>query len=150
MSRPQVPVFETTLQKTIEWLKDIQNQQGEEDLHKAYIALRAVLHALRDRLPIEIAVKFGAQLPMLVRGFYYEGWKPISTPIKVHQLEDFLGLVGQYLPDFSLEEESLEEMIRSVFRVIARHISSGEIFHILQVLPNPIASLWPLEEIVQR
>jgi uncharacterized protein (DUF2267 family) len=34
-----------------------------------------MLHALRDRLPPEIAVHLSAQLPMLVRGIYYEGWK---------------------------------------------------------------------------
>ena len=45
-----------------------------EHPHKAYLALRTVLHALRDRLTLEEAVQLGAQLPMLVRGFYYEGW----------------------------------------------------------------------------
>jgi len=44
-----------------------------EDRHHADVALSAVLHALRDRLTVSEAAQLGAQLPMLVRGFYYEG-----------------------------------------------------------------------------
>jgi len=42
--------------------------------------VRAGLHALRDRLIPDEAVDLGAQLPMLVRGMHYEGWKPNATP----------------------------------------------------------------------
>ena len=68
-------VFDGTLQKTNVWLNDIMNElDWQEHPYKAYLALRTVLHTLRDRLTIEEAVQLGAQLPMLVRGFYYEGW----------------------------------------------------------------------------
>jgi uncharacterized protein (DUF2267 family) len=86
-----VDVFDTTLQKTIALLKDICNEFGwpEERRQQAYSALRSVLHAIRDRLPVIEAANFAAQLPMLVRGFYYEGWKPESVPIKMHRQEFF-------------------------------------------------------------
>jgi len=42
------------------------------DERRAYNALRAVLHALRDRLTTEEIAQFGAQLPTFVRGVYYE------------------------------------------------------------------------------
>ncbi|HEY7713558.1 MAG TPA: DUF2267 domain-containing protein, partial [Candidatus Binatia bacterium] len=61
-------VFEGTLQKTQIWLNDIMTELDWHDQpHKAYLALRTVLHALRDRLTVEEAVQLGAQLPMLVR-----------------------------------------------------------------------------------
>jgi len=49
----------------------------------AYKGLRAVLQTVRVRLPLDLAVHFGAQLPMLVRGLYYEGWEPSKGPIKM-------------------------------------------------------------------
>ena len=64
------------------------------DKADAYKALRAVLQTLRDRLPMQEAVHFGAQLPMLLRGLYYEGWKPAQTPIKMSR-EEFLQAVGE-------------------------------------------------------
>ena len=70
-------VFDTTTQKTQVWLNDLMSQLDWEDKpQKAYMALRTVLHALRDRLMVEEAVQLGAQLPMLIRGFYYDGWTP--------------------------------------------------------------------------
>ena len=50
-----------------------------DDRHLAYVALRATLHALRDRLGPENAVHLAAQLPMLLRGLYYEGWRLASV-----------------------------------------------------------------------
>jgi uncharacterized protein (DUF2267 family) len=67
-------VFDRTLYKTHTWLKEIMEVLGTEDRHRAYMALRAVLHALRDRLTVEEVAQLGAQLPMLIRGLYYEGW----------------------------------------------------------------------------
>jgi len=77
MSQTGVAAFDSTIQTTNVWLHDIMERLGWQDRHRAYHALRAVLHALRDRLPVDQAAALGAQLPMLVRGFYYEGWHPL-------------------------------------------------------------------------
>ena len=43
-------LFDSTVQKTQIWLKDLMSQLDWQDRpHKAYLALRTVLHALRDR-----------------------------------------------------------------------------------------------------
>jgi len=69
-------MFAETIEKTGLWLEDLAQELGNIPAQRAYSILRAVLHALRDRLTVEEAVKLGAQLPLLVRGFYYEGWRP--------------------------------------------------------------------------
>ncbi len=144
MSNASLSVFQNTLQKTDYWLKEIMIRLDLDDRQRAYQALKAVLHALRDRLPIEVAAKLGAQLPMLVRGFYYEGWVPSKTPIKVHSLDDFLDLVLIYLHNSPLVDEidNIEFLVKSVFEVMQEQLSEGEISHVKKAVPASIAALW--------
>lgn len=147
----KIEVFETTLKKSYEWLSDLNTLLGWKDSHRSYLALRATLHALRDRLPVDLGANFSSQLPMLIRGFYYEGWKPSATPVKGRSKQDFIELVALHLENTSLEyDEDLEKIIRSVFLVITHHISIGEIYHIKQALPDPIAKLFPAIEFYEK
>ena len=43
---------------------------GTWNPQQAHSVRRAVLHTLRDRLTVGGAADLGAQLPMLIRGFY--------------------------------------------------------------------------------
>ena len=72
MSVTGVTTLDHTIQETNVWLKAIEEELELDSRQQAYSALRAVLHALRDRVPPEVAIKLGAQLPILVRGIYYE------------------------------------------------------------------------------
>ena len=85
-----VPVLDSTIQKTHEWLKDITDGLGFPNQWAAFAALRGTLHTLRDRLPREHAAQLGAQLPMLIRGLYYEGWDPLREPNRVRHQQEFL------------------------------------------------------------
>ncbi|MDQ1568071.1 MAG: hypothetical protein QOF96_2951, partial [Actinomycetota bacterium] len=78
-------VFATTIEKTNRILKEIEEAYGwpPERRQQSYHALTAVMHALRDRLTVEEASDLAAQLPALVRGLYYEGWKPAKVPVKM-------------------------------------------------------------------
>src|SRR5271166_430754 len=80
MSDTQVAALDHTVQQTNVWLKRLGEELHIDDRHVAYSALRAVLHVLRDRLTAEQAVHLGAQLPLLVRGLYYEGWRLTDRP----------------------------------------------------------------------
>ncbi|MFF4089057.1 DUF2267 domain-containing protein [Streptomyces nigra] len=81
--------FDTMVDKANRLLKDIEEAFGwpKERRKQSYAALRAVLHPLRDRLPVETAVQFGAQMPTLIRGIYYDGWKPADSPVKMSNEE---------------------------------------------------------------
>jgi len=135
-------LFDGTLQKTHVWLNDIMDElDWHEHPNKAYLALRTVLHALRDRLTIEEAVQLGAQLPMLVRGFYYEGWTLKGKPRKERHKEDFLAHIKEvFKDDFTSRPESI---VRAVFKTLARHASEGEIEDVKHILPKALHELWP-------
>ncbi|HEY7490027.1 MAG TPA: DUF2267 domain-containing protein [Candidatus Tectomicrobia bacterium] len=136
-------VFDTTLQKTNLWLKDLMWELGWEDRHKAYEALRLTLQALRDRLTVEEVAQLGAQLPLLVRGAYYEGWDPTGKPQKERHLAAFLASIRVYF--FSETRIEAEEIARAVFKVLATHITAGEIEDIQHILPRELNALWPTD-----
>lgn len=143
MSTTGLDVFDTTLQKTHAWLKGIMDRLGTSDRHRAYMALRAVLHALRDRLPVTEAAQLGAQLPMLVRGLYYEGWDPAATPRKERHKEDFLAHVARELRTAAGPAVDPEAAVRAVFAELATRVSAGEIADVKGILPAELRALWP-------
>jgi uncharacterized protein (DUF2267 family) len=141
MTVSSIDVFETTLHKANRWLKELMEELGWEDRHAAYLALRATLHALRDRLTVEEVAHLGAQLPMLIRGVYYEGWDPTGKPVPERRVEAFLLWIAQQFADDPLLDP--EPIARGVFRMLARRVSDGEIEDIKHVLPARIRELWP-------
>lgn len=141
MSMTGLEVFDSTLQKTNEWLDEVMSELAIEERKTGYAALRATLHALRDRLPMEEAVHLGAQLPMLVRGFYYEGWRPVQELIKMHR-EEFLLRVEEQLTGGASELDP-EVVVRAIFQILTRRISRGEIEQVEQTLPKDLRDLWP-------
>jgi uncharacterized protein (DUF2267 family) len=140
MSATGLEVFDTTLQKTNSWLKELMEEMSW-DRHKAYQALRAVLHALRDRLTVEEVAELGAQLPMLIRGIYYEGWDPTGKPVKQRHREQFLARIREY---FKTDDDVDPETIaRAVFCLLSKRVTSGEIEDVKHILPREIRDLWP-------
>jgi len=134
-------VFDKTVQETNLWLKDVMERVGTYDRHRAYSALRAVLHALRDRIGPESAAHLGAQLPMLVRGVYYEGWDPTGKPTKERHLADFLAHVATELRQAQPDE--VERATRAVFDVLSKRINFDEAYKIASMLPRDVWALWP-------
>jgi len=134
-------ILDTSVQKTNIWLKDLMERLETADRHQAYLALKATLHALRDRLSIEEAAQLGAQLPMVVRGLYYEGWRPAGKPDRASSWETFMKPV--YLAVCQDGSWTPEEVVSAVFDVLCRHVSGGEIDDVIGQLPRDIRSLWP-------
>ncbi len=142
MSTPGLDVFDITLQKTHVWLNDIMSELAcEGDRKAAYVALRSVLHALRDHLTIEEAADLGAQLPLLIRGIYYEGWTLTGKSVKERTKEAFLGHLRHAFTDN--ETINVENVARAVLRVLTTHVGNGEIAQVKRLLPAALRSLWP-------
>jgi len=134
-------IFSHALHTTHIWLRQLMAELCWEDQHKAYVALKATLHALRDRLTVAETAHLGAQLPMLIRGFYYEGWNPAGKPVKERHIEEFVA----HVRDALRKDEAMppEQIVRGVFRMLAKRVSEGEIEDIKQVLPPELRALWP-------
>jgi uncharacterized protein (DUF2267 family) len=141
MSDTQVPALDHTVQQTNVWLKALAEELHVEDRHVAYSALRAVLHVLRDRLTPEQAVHLGAQLPLLVRGLYYDGWRLAARPADERQPAEFAALVGAEMPP-RYAHDGLR-VSKAVFSLLAKELDHGEVAKVIATLPVPLRSLWP-------
>jgi uncharacterized protein (DUF2267 family) len=140
MSASGLKVFDETLQVTNSWLKDLMEMLHTDDRLLAYRGLRAVLHALRDELEPELAVHLAAQLPMLVRGFYYEGWQPARTPTANRHLDAFHQAIGTEMRGYP--EVDPDRLMAAVFDLLATRIAAGEVQKVARSLPREIRDLW--------
>lgn len=144
MSDVDPSIIERSVEKTHIWLKELaEDLDGADrhgaDRHYAYRALRAVLHALRDRLTVDVAAKLAAQLPTLIRGVYYEDWDPSRTPLPIHDVDAFLQRVAH---EGSLGGETEASLaVAAVGRLLRRHLTAGEIDEVLAVLPDSFRPL---------
>lgn len=140
MSQTGLPEFDTTVQETNIWLNEIGEGMGNPDKRRAYHALRGVLHALRDRLPIEEMCHLSSQVPVLVRGILFDGYQPAGKPEKFDQ-EEFIHRVSEELQKSG--GENPRDASRAVFQVLNDHITAGEVDKIRNTLPHGLRDLWP-------
>lgn len=139
-------VFDKTTQQTQLWIADVANELGWDDRHKTLQVLRATLHVLRDRLTLGEAANLGAELPILLAGFYYEGWKPEQTPTKERTKAAFLESLRNHLRHYFQNNEvdiDIEQAARAVFKVIANRVPAGEVEDITGILPSDLKDLFP-------
>ena len=142
MAAPKnITAFETTVQKTHIWLEELRQDLDLETQAQAYFTLRGVLHALRDRLTPDEAAQLASQMPMLVRGFFFEGWRPSATPTKQRSRKIFLRTIQGALQP--AERVDPEQALKAVFALLGRHITAGEIDDVAHMLPEEVRDLWP-------
>lgn len=144
MTMTGLDVFDTTVQNTIPWVNELSNNLGWDNKHKVFQGLRATLHALRDRLTIEEAAHLGAQLPILLAGFYYENWRPGATPVKDRTKEVFLQHIRDYFRTSDPDIDA-ETVVRAVFKLLAQRVTRGEIADVINMMPPALRELWPEE-----
>jgi uncharacterized protein (DUF2267 family) len=134
--------FDTTLEKTNGVLKRIEEAYGWPKEHRnlSYNGMRAVLHAVRDRLTVEEAAQLSAQLPMLIRGIYFEGWDPSRVPMKMHR-DEFLARIRS---EFPFEAPGgIERLFDTVIQALRRHITEGEWEDVKANLPKDVVAVLP-------
>ncbi|GGM40576.1 hypothetical protein GCM10011608_26700 [Micromonospora sonchi] len=133
---------ESSMDKTNLILKDIEQAYGwpKAQRNQSYAALRTVLHLLRDRMPVQESVEFSAQLPLLVRGIYFDGWQPQNVPIKLNR-DDFLYEVRQGFP-YDVDGGP-ERVVQVVLDTLRRHVTQGEWDDVKDNMPADLARVMP-------
>jgi uncharacterized protein (DUF2267 family) len=139
MAATGLDVFDRTLQKTNVMLGEIEKEFGwEERRHQSYAAFRTVLHALRDRLTVQESADFAAQLPLLVKGVFYEGWNPSKVPIKMKNDEFYDRVQSEW--QWSVDG-NIRDVVQAVLRALCKNVSDGEMEDIAQILPRHLETL---------
>lgn len=140
MSATGLDVFDKTLQTTHIWLDELMAEIGP-DRQVAWHVLGAVLRAVRDRIPLELAVHLGSQLPLLVRGIYYDQWHaPGRMGEKSRTLDEFLAPIGERLAQ--TRPVDVRDATQAVFRLLSRHVNPGQIDKVRQSLPSEVQAIW--------
>src|SRR5215475_2307513 len=147
MSATGLEVFDRTLQTTHIWLDEI-IEDLHTDRHTAWHVLGAVMRTLRDRLPPGLAAHLSAELPLLVRGAYFDQWRPGQEALKMRSLAEFLERVSDGLTD--TKPVGSLDATHAVFGVLERHLDHGQAEKVRLALPEEIRVHWPDGEATQK
>jgi uncharacterized protein (DUF2267 family) len=139
MSANGLDVFDRTLQTTHIWLDELMAEIGPTR-QVAWHVLGAVLRAIRCRIPIELGAHLGAQLPLIVRGAYYDQFRPSEDPQRWRSMDDFVAHVAGGLT--GIRPIDPRDAIEAVFRVLSRHVDAGQVEKLKQALPEPVRRAW--------
>ncbi|TAM91237.1 DUF2267 domain-containing protein [bacterium] len=140
MATGHVALFDSAAQDAGSWLNDIMIELEWSDRHLALQALRGTLHAVRDLLPLELSAHLAAQLPTLIRGIYFESWRPSEMPVRDRSRADFLMRVSEAITQ-DVDEDEIAAIVGAVLRVLELRISEGEALKVLEALPKSIREL---------
>jgi uncharacterized protein (DUF2267 family) len=137
----KVQAFETTLRTSYEWIRDFGESLGQTHAGLCFRCLRAGLHAIRDRLPIDDAAALAAQLPLLIRGVWYDGWRPARVPERARSGDEVLSGIAEELEGGLAAPPG--QVLRATIAVMERHVDRGELRKMRAHLPEALRTLWP-------
>jgi uncharacterized protein (DUF2267 family) len=141
MSTTGLEVFDKSIHTTNTWLKEIADEMGT-DRHLAWQALGAVLRVLRDRLTADDAAHLAAQLPLVVRGAFYDQYRPATQPdVTIRSRDAFIGRVASGLGGAA--PVSAESAVAAVLAALGHHVTAAEAAKVQHTLPAEIRTLWP-------
>ncbi|RUV55027.1 MULTISPECIES: DUF2267 domain-containing protein [unclassified Mesorhizobium] len=140
MTHTSVTGFTHAAEQAQQWVNELA-QDLDWSEQNAYRFLKSVLHTLRDWLSPEEMADLSAQLPTLIRGIYFEGWKPSDEPMWERKKIDFLICVRNSY-GYELDVD-IVKAIKAVFKLLDRHISHGEIVQVRNSMKKSLRHLWP-------
>ena len=143
MTPTHLEVLDHAVHEANVWLGDLMQELGTDDRREAWSALKGALHALRDRIGPAHAVRLGAQLPLLVRGVFYEGFRLAQPQSRERRVEPFLEHVERDVHGALTGHP--ERAVKAVFALLSRRIDPAEAAKLLNLFPGQMRRLWPAQ-----
>jgi uncharacterized protein (DUF2267 family) len=134
-------LFDTTVQETYSWIRDVLHETGWEDRHYGLQALRGVLQAVRDEITEDQSGHLAAQLPTLLRGLYFEGWDPSRAPAGDRDAQRFIDRIRPHFAGYG-QAIDFGWLTRAVLRVMKKRVP-GSYEKIKITMPKELRELWP-------
>lgn len=135
-------LFEDSVRETHAWIIDLSERLGFIDEAYALHGLLAVLHALRDELSAQQNAALAAQMPALLRGMYFQDWKPVLFEPRHCSQHEFLFRVDRAFHGYAAIPDP-RLLTEQVFALLEDRIG-GECRKIRRTLPDDLSNLWPL------
>jgi uncharacterized protein (DUF2267 family) len=128
--------LDSSIHRTNEWLSQLALDLGVRDKLVAFNALRAVLASLREVLPLDVAAELAAELPLMVRGVYFDDWTPSREPLPG------AGLVARIGARLDAPMQS-EPVLRATFVLLESRSSRSVVGSLKRALDDEARALWP-------
>ncbi len=121
-----------------EWLTTVASALGTDDRRYTYRVVRAWLHTFRDRLTVESAAHFAAQLPELLRGMFYDGWVPSKVPLR-YSADEYIDRISE---SATIRRTDVRSAMRRVSEGMQRLLSPGSLERALEHLPRDLQEVF--------
>jgi len=114
---------------------------GIEDERKAARIFRAVLHAIRDRIPTGEAIHLAAQLPIVWKGIYFDGFT-MHEPVRIRHEDEWLEFIRS--KDAFAEDADFPTLdhafyaFQDIMSFLRDHISEGQYNQIAHAIHSEI------------
>jgi uncharacterized protein (DUF2267 family) len=123
------------------WVADLMRRLHWHERDTAFRALLASLHALRDALPKGEAVHLGLALPVLLRGFYFDGWRPSGRALGAKTRTAFL----ERIHDGVRQDPAIDpdEAARAVLALLSERLPPTDLENAKAATPHDLHGFWP-------
>lgn len=136
MSEQGLPIIDRTVHETNRWLNEIMHDAAIDDKSLALQGFRAVMVTLRDTMPVDLATNLGDQLPVLVRGLYYENYVPSKTPHLERTTDAWAASVAESGDNIQVDQAMT--LSRAVYALLRRELDANIVDKVSDAIPQDL------------
>ncbi|MCG8915550.1 DUF2267 domain-containing protein [Actinokineospora sp. PR83] len=129
--------FDTAAHRAHRWVDQVAAGFPTADEVFVHRVVRAWLHLVRDELAVPAAARFASQLPELLRGTFYEGWKPEHVPYR----SDPRTFSGRFAEAAGIRGKDVPEVLSVVTSRLDLLMSGSLVDKVLGTLPAELRDL---------